>query len=204
MIVGSLFYSGKPGLDSGALAPIPGASDFGTQFGLLPREKIELMVRRKMIQGLENIEATQYQPASLDLRLGSRAFRVPASFLPGGQRLVEDKLSVLRSADEEINLEGNGAVLERDCVYVIPLIEYLDLPDSISAIANPKSSTGRLDIFTRLITDKSDAFDRVARALSGAAVRRSLATQLQRSGAQRLETQSDPIPPVELAATGAH
>src|ERR1019366_41320 len=90
----------------GDAAPLLSSNDFGSQFGLLPHEKIELMVRRKMIQALENIEASQYQPASLDLRLGSRAFRVPASFLPGKERLVADKLSVLGSADEEISLEG--------------------------------------------------------------------------------------------------
>ena len=147
-------------------APPSSAADFGNQFGLLPREKIELMVRRGMIVSPE-IEDAQLQPASLDLRLGARAFRVRASFLPGKDHVVRDRLEALRSADDEISLEGKGAVLERGCVYVIPLIEHLKLPDSISAIANPKSSTGRLDIFTRLITDKSDVFDRVARGYEG-------------------------------------
>ncbi|MGO8845458.1 MAG: 2'-deoxycytidine 5'-triphosphate deaminase domain-containing protein, partial [Methylocella sp.] len=124
------------------------------------------MVRRGMISSPE-IEDAQFQPASLDLRLGPRAYRVRASFLPGKDFSVRERLDALRSADDEINLEGKGAVLERGCVYVIPLIEHLNLPDSISAIANPKSSTGRLDIFTRLITDKSDVFDRVARGYEG-------------------------------------
>ncbi len=147
-------------------SPSSSATDFGNQFGLLPREKIELMVRRGMIVSPE-IEEAQLQPASLDLRLAARAFRVRASFLPGKDHVVRDRLEALRSANDEISLEGKGAVLERGCVYVIPLIEHLKLPDSISAIANPKSSTGRLDIFTRLITDKSDVFDRVARGYEG-------------------------------------
>jgi dCTP deaminase len=146
--------------------PLFGLNDFGNQFGLLPREKIELMVRREMITSPE-LEEAQFQPASLDLRLGPRAYRVRASFLPGNEHSVRERLDALHSAADEISLEDKGAVLERGCVYVIPLIEYLKLPDSISAIANPKSSTGRLDIFTRLITDKSDVFDRVARGYEG-------------------------------------
>ncbi len=166
MTVGSLFHLARPEHDGVADAPLLGANEFGTQFGLLPREKIEVMVRRGMISSPE-IEDAQFQPASLDLRLGSRAYRVRASFLPGKDFSVRERLDALRSADDEINLEGKGAVLERGCVYVIPLIEHLNLPESISAIANPKSSTGRLDIFTRLITDKSDVFDRVARGYEG-------------------------------------
>lgn len=146
--------------------PLFGLNDFGNQFGLLPREKIELMVRRGMIVSPE-LEDAQFQPASLDLRLGTRAYRVRASFLPGKKHSVQERFDALKSADDEISLEGKGAVLERGCVYVIPLIEHLKLPDSISAIANPKSSTGRLDIFTRLITDKSDVFDRVAQGYEG-------------------------------------
>jgi dCTP deaminase len=152
--------------DSGA-APLLSANEFGTQFGLLPREKIELMARRKMILAEGDIEEEQFQPASLDLRLGSRAYRVRASFLPGQDRRMKERLPTLESADEAISLDGNGAVLERGCVYVIPLTEHLNLPESISASANPKSSTGRLDIFTRLITDKSDVFDRVERGYEG-------------------------------------
>jgi dCTP deaminase len=166
MTVGSLFHLARPEHDGGANAPLLGANEFGTQFGLLPREKIEVMVRRGMISSPE-IEDAQFQPASLDLRLGSRAYRVRASFLPGENYSVQERFDALKSADDEISLEGKGAVLERGCVYVIPLIEHLNLPDSISAIANPKSSTGRLDIFTRLITDNSDVFDRVARSYEG-------------------------------------
>ena len=141
------------------------ARDFGTQFGLLPREKIEVMQQRKMIWGQAEIEPPQLQPASLDLRLGSRAYRVRASFLPGKDRSVADQLAALTS--DEFSLEGQGAVLERGCVYVIPLLEHLKLTESFSASANPKSSTGRLDIFTRLITDRSEVFDTVERGYEG-------------------------------------
>lgn len=140
-------------------------SDFGTRFGLLPREKIEVMQRRKMVWGQTEIEAAQFQPASLDLRLGGKAFRVRASFLPGKERTVADQLIALKS--DEISLEGQGAVLERGCVYVIPLLEHLNLTESFSAVANPKSSTGRLDIFTRLITDRGEVFDAVERGYEG-------------------------------------
>jgi dCTP deaminase len=166
MTVQPISLFAEPEHTSGA-APLLSANEFGTQFGLLPREKIELMARRKMIQAEGKIESEQFQPASLDLRLGSHAYRVRASFLPGQDRRMKERLPALESADEAISLDGNGAVLERGCVYVIPLLEYLDLPKDIFGVANPKSSTGRLDIFTRLITDKSDVFDRVARGYEG-------------------------------------
>jgi dCTP deaminase len=140
------------------------SDDFGTQFGLLPREKIEVMQQRKQIWGQVEIDSSQLQPASLDLRLGARAFRVRASFLPGKDRTVLEQLTALKS--DEISLE-EGGVLERGCVYVIPLLENLNLTESFSAIANPKSSTGRLDIFTRLITDRSEIFDTVERGYVG-------------------------------------
>lgn len=163
----SISFLAKPGIGSPADTAALTATDFGTQFGLLPREKIELMVRRKMIQALEEIEESQYQPASLDLRLGSRAYRVRASFLPGQHRRVEDLLRALESDGEPISLEGNGAVLERGSVHVIPLIEHINLPKDIFGIANPKSSSGRIDIFTRLTTDNGEVFDRVPRGYQG-------------------------------------
>lgn len=139
-------------------------AEFGASFGLLARQKIELMMRRDMIVATEKIEPAQLQPASLDLRLGARAYRVRASFLPGAARTVLEQLEALKSA--EISLD-DGAVLERGCVYVVPLMEHLNLQNSISAVANPKSSTGRLDIFTRLITDRSEIFDHVAGGYEG-------------------------------------
>jgi len=166
MTRGSLFLFPAPDDERGS-APLLAAQDFGSQFGLLPREKIELMARRRMILAESGIESEQFQPASLDLRFGALAYRVRASFLPGRRHSVQDWLRALECDEEAIPLSGKGAVLERGCVYVIPLQEYLDLPKDIFGIANPKSSTGRLDIFTRLITDQSDVFDRVERGYCG-------------------------------------
>jgi dCTP deaminase len=139
-------------------------ADLGTKSGLLPRQRIKGMIRRKMIQASAEIDETQIQPASLDLRLGTKAYRVPASFLPGKGKTVEQQLSELEF--DEINLEA-GAVLERGTVYVVELMEHLSLPESVSALANPKSSTGRLDVFTRLIADHSDMFDSVPGGYQG-------------------------------------
>ncbi len=154
-------------------APVPSASlvdtvgtsgDLGTKPGILPRQRVKGLIRRKMVLSSVEIDEAQVQPASLDLRLGARAYRVPASFLPGKSKTVEQQLSQLES--DEINLES-GAVLEKGCVYVVELMEHLNLPDSVSAMANPKSSTGRLDIFTRLIADNSDMFDSVRGGYEG-------------------------------------
>jgi dCTP deaminase len=100
----------------------------------------------------------QIQPASLDLRLGQVAYRVRASFLPGPRTTVAQRIDELKL--HEIAL-GNGAVLETGCVYIVPLIESLALPADIAAAANPKSSTGRLDVFTRVIADETRGFDRI-------------------------------------------
>ena len=109
------------------------------------------------IQTEREFDPDQIQPASLDLRLGAIAYRVRASFLPGSttvaQRIDELKLHEFALTD--------GAVLETGCVYIVPLLESLALPDDISAAANPKSSTGRLDVFTRVIADELRGFDRV-------------------------------------------
>ena len=106
----------------------------------------------------------QVQPASLDLRLGEKAYRVRAAFMPGNGNTVADKLDRLKL--HEIDL-ADGAVLETGCVYIVPLLETLDLPDTISASANPKSSTGRLDIFTRVLIDQAVEFDKVPAGYSG-------------------------------------
>jgi len=101
----------------------------------------------------------QIQPASLDLRLGAIAYRVRASFLPGPGTTVAQRIAELKL--HEFSLAG-GAVLETGCVYIVPLIESLALPADIAAAANPKSSTGRLDVFTRVIADETRGFDRIA------------------------------------------
>jgi dCTP deaminase len=106
----------------------------------------------------EEIEDHQIQPASIDLRLGPVAWRVRASFLPGPNATVEDKLKNVFM--HEIDLT-NGAVLETGCVYIVPLLEHANFSWRVSGIANPKSSSGRIDVFTRLITDRGQAFDRI-------------------------------------------
>ncbi len=131
--------------------------------GVIPSQAIARMIAAGAITLAEPIARDQIQPASLDLRLGREAFRVRASFLPGSAPLAE------RLAEFEmhrIDLTG-GAVLEKGCVYVVPLIEGLDLPSGVSAVANAKSSTGRLDLFTRLITDRGAEFDRISAGYAG-------------------------------------
>jgi dCTP deaminase len=112
------------------------------------------------------IEPAQLQPSSLDLRLGKRAYRVRAGFLPGRKSTVLDCLK--QQGDDVVELDlSSPQVLERDHVYIAPLMEQMRLPKRISGKANPKSSTGRLDIFTRLITDYGTQFDRVPEAYAG-------------------------------------
>ena len=132
--------------------------------GLMPRQHVRDLVRRGFLRASPELRESQFQPASLDLRLGRRAFRVRASFLPGPDSTVQEKLDAFRP--DEIDLE-DGAILERGCVYVVELAEWLELPESVAATANPKSSTGRLDVFTRLITDRSEIFDHVAAGYNG-------------------------------------
>jgi len=132
--------------------------------GLLPRQDIRKLVARKVLRASQEWDEGQFQPASLDLRLGPRAYRVRASFLPGRERTVGEQLAALTS--DEIDLR-TGAVLERGCVYVVELLEHVHLPDSIAAFANPKSSTGRLDVFTRLIADRAEVFDSVPGGYAG-------------------------------------
>jgi dCTP deaminase len=132
--------------------------------GILPYQAINAMVREGEIAAAPAILPDQVQPASIDLRLGEKAYRVRASFLPGPESTVIDKIHQLDGY--EIDLIG-GAVLERGCVYVVPLMESLRLSSLLAGFANPKSSTGRLDILTRLITDRGAAFDRVERGYAG-------------------------------------
>jgi len=139
-------------------------SEKRSKSGLLPRQRICAMLDHKMILATTEIDDTQLQPASLDLRLGSRAYRIRASFLPGPDKRVSDQLAELKY--DEIKLD-DGAVLEKGCVYLVELQEHLRLPDSIAAVANPKSSTGRLDVFTRLISNSSEVFDNVKAGYEG-------------------------------------
>ncbi len=132
--------------------------------GVLPRQVLAAMIDRGEIAAQSPITAAQLQPASLDLRLGDVAYRVRASFLAGEGHKVEDRLSAFEM--HRIDLR-QGAVLEKGCVYVVPLQERLTLPDSVSAVANAKSSTGRLDLLTRTITDGGAEFDRIPSGYDG-------------------------------------
>jgi dCTP deaminase len=132
--------------------------------GILPSQEISDLIARGNIRATPAIQPDHIQPASLDLRLGDMAHRVRASFLPGPNSTVEAKIKELRMT--RVDLTG-APVFEKDCVYIIPLVEELSLPENISGKANPKSTTGRLDIFTRLITDYGTEFDRVPPGYKG-------------------------------------
>ncbi len=132
--------------------------------GILPSQEIANLIARGHVSAARAIEPEHIQPASLDLRLGDMAHRVRASFLPGPNSTVEAKIKELRMT--RVDLTG-APVLEKDCVYIVPLVEELNLPENISGKANPKSTTGRLDIFTRLITDYGTVYDRVPSGYKG-------------------------------------
>ncbi|MFI5012983.1 MAG: 2'-deoxycytidine 5'-triphosphate deaminase [Hyphomicrobiales bacterium] len=135
--------------------------------GILPGHEIAALVDKGAITAERPLVEGQIQPASLDLRLGSRAFRVRASFLPGPHRTVAQRLFALGFDEIDLYNKGKGALLERNCVYVAEIEERLKLPDGLSAAANPKSSTGRLDVFTRIIADHADRFDLIKPGYSG-------------------------------------
>jgi dCTP deaminase len=124
--------------------------------GVFPARNIERLAKRGGIVSEQPFDADQVQPASLDLRLGNVAYRVRASFLPGPEHTVGDRIETLKLHELDLT---HGAVLERGCVYLVPLQESLNLPEQVSAGANPKSSTGRLDVFTRVIGDRARGFD---------------------------------------------
>jgi dCTP deaminase len=140
------------------------ASAKRTQAGILPSQAIEALIEAGQVRLTEPLLETQLQPASLDLRLGTIAYRVRASFLPGRGETVSAKLDDLQL--HAISL-SQGAVLETGCVYVAPLLESLALPADLSAATNPKSSTGRLDVFTRVIADSVSAFDQIPAGYAG-------------------------------------
>ena len=150
---------------SSDLIATPRVSDYT---GILPSQKIREMLNGNEIKTLMNLDPDQVQPASIDLRLGAYAYPVDTSFLPGKGMKVLDKMKQLddRYADFKIDL-GKGAVLEKGRVYVIPLLEAINLRSDVAAFANPKSSTGRLDILTRLIADYATSFDQVSEGYKG-------------------------------------
>ena len=147
-----------PELQSLAEPPQPEELPPRLRTGVFPSQKIGEFIASGWVRATSPIEEVQIQPASLDLRLGPVAYRVRASFLPGKSSTVEARIQQLGMG--EIDLR-NGAVLDKRCVYVVPLMEEWFFPDDISGKANPKSTTGRLDLFTRLITDYGMEFERV-------------------------------------------
>jgi dCTP deaminase len=132
--------------------------------GVIPAQGIREMLEAGAIAAADPVAPGQIQPASLDLRLGSRAWRVRASFLPGRGNPLDARLADLEMHAVDLS---QGAVLEKGCVYLVPLVEALALPPEVSAVANAKSSTGRLDLFTRLIADRAAEFDRVEPGYAG-------------------------------------
>jgi len=126
--------------------------------GILPAQTIREFIAGGRLEAGEAITEEQIQPASIDLRLGDVAYRVRASFLPGQDCTVQDKISALLITKVDLT---EGAMFEPGSVYIVPLMEELRLPKNVEARANPKSTTGRLDIFTRLITDYGSEFERV-------------------------------------------
>ena len=132
--------------------------------GVIPAQTLRVMMAEGVISAQPAIELAQVQPASLDLRLGSVATRVRASFLAGRGRPVAERMAEFEMHRMDLTA---GAVLEKGCVYVIPLMERLALPAGLSAVANAKSSTGRLDLLTRLITDGGVEFDRIPEGYDG-------------------------------------
>lgn len=132
--------------------------------GVLPAQALRQLIVQGALTAQPAIRKDQIQPASLDLRLGPVAYRVRASFLAGTGRTVQQRLDEFTM--HKVNL-AEGAVLEKNCVYVIPLAEQLALPHGVTAVANAKSSSGRLDLLTRTITDGGSEFDRIPEGYQG-------------------------------------
>jgi dCTP deaminase len=132
--------------------------------GILPDRMIAALAETGGIRSPRPFAPDQIQPASLDLRLGAVAYRVRASFLPGPGTAVVRRIAELKLHEFAL---ADGAVLETGCVYIVPLLEHLALPADIAAATNPKSSTGRLDVFTRVIADETRGFDHVEGSYHG-------------------------------------
>ncbi len=133
--------------------------------GVIPNQQIERLIADGVISANPPVDPAQIQPASLDLRLGTVAYRVRASFLAGPNKSVASRLAEFGM--HEVDLTVKGAVLEKGCVYLVPLMEGLALPKGMSAVTNAKSSTGRLDLLTRVITDGGTEFDRIGAGYQG-------------------------------------
>jgi dCTP deaminase len=136
-----------------------------SNIGILPDHQLRKLIESRVISADNPFADGQVQPASIDLRLGRTAYRVRASFLPGPNRTFAERLGD-DLVMHEVDLSA-GAVLETGCVYVAPLQERLSLPPGMSAAMNPKSSTGRIDVFTRVITDHAATFDQAPEGYEG-------------------------------------
>jgi dCTP deaminase len=132
--------------------------------GILPAQEIQQLIKNGKVLSRVEIAEDQIQPASLDLRLSDKAYRLRSSFLPSGNSLIGPKIRQLLV--EEIDL-NQPALLAPGNVYIAQAAEYLDLPPDMEAKANPKSTTGRLDIFTRLLTEGQQIFESVSKGYSG-------------------------------------
>lgn len=138
--------------------------------GILPYQDIKRLVAAKAISASPAIEERQIQPASLDLRLGRKAYRLISSFLPE-LSAISSRLNVLDFYQSDLVMYEmdltDGAILEKGHVYLVPLLEHLKLPKTLRARANPKSTTGRLDVFTRVVTDLNAGFDEIRAGYHG-------------------------------------
>ena len=132
--------------------------------GVLPSQQIERLIADGRIRAADPVQGRQVQPASIDLRLGRVAHRLQASFLPGANRTVAEGLGPLSMTTLRLD---EPTVLETGCVYLVELAERLALPAGVCGRANPKSTTGRLDVFTRLIADRSGSFEHVPAGYEG-------------------------------------
>lgn len=132
--------------------------------GVLPDRALRELIDAGAIRAPIDLSPDQIQPASIDLRLGTMASRLRASFLAGRGRSVAERLPDFEMHRMDLR---QGAVLEKGCVYLVPLVERLSLPKGIEAVANAKSSTGRLDLLTRLVTDDGTEFDRLPDGYDG-------------------------------------
>jgi len=146
------------------IEPLRNANDHRDEDGILPSQALRRLIGGGVLAAQEPIDDAQIQPASLDLRLGSNGYRIRTSFLPGQHRTVADRIAAF--ATHPIDLTQD-TILEKNCVYIVELQERVKLPTDLEGTANPKSSIGRLDVFTRLIADNAVEFDRVSAGYEG-------------------------------------
>ena len=162
-----------------------------TTQGILPSQAIGSLIETGAISAAKPLLPGQVQPASLDLRLGARVHRVRASFMPGPAATTAEQIE--RFVLHTIDL-AHGAVLECGCVYVAEVEEHLALPPDVQGFANPKSSTGRLDVFTRMIADHAAGLRSNRARLPWPPLSGNLPADLPDPGPARLQALADPLP----------